>query len=159
MVAAVSGTTEAFARVKINALRIDAGWDLTDGVSALFEHALPDNTQADYVLCDRQGRPMAALETRRASTDPITAQDQGRHYAEQPDAVHDTLRDVGMTGVVDADAAQLGPLADPKPEGVEQRRREVFRKTCASPSRRGSAARTATVSGPSHRVRGLVFDV
>ena len=79
----MSGTTEAFARVKIDALLQDAGWNLTDGASVLFEHALPDGTQADYVLCDRQGRPMAALEAKRASTDPIAAQDQGRHYAEQ----------------------------------------------------------------------------
>ena len=79
----MSGTTEAFARVKIDALLKDAGWNLTDGSSVLFEHGLPDGTQADYVLCDRQGRPMAALEAKRASTDPIRAQDQGQHYAEQ----------------------------------------------------------------------------
>ena len=79
----MSGTTEAFARVKIDALLQDAGWNLTDGSSVLFEHALPDGTQADYVLCDRQGRPMAILEAKRASIDPIAAQDQGRHYAEQ----------------------------------------------------------------------------
>ena len=79
----MSGTTEAFARIKIDALLADAGWNLTDGSSVLFEHALPDGTQADYVLCDRQGRPMAALEAKRASIDPIAAQDQGRHYAEQ----------------------------------------------------------------------------
>ena len=79
----MSGTTEAFARVRIDALLQDAGWNLTDGSSVLFEHALPDGTQADYVLCDRQGRPMAVLEAKRASIDPIAAQDQGRHYAEQ----------------------------------------------------------------------------
>ena len=79
----MSGTTEAFARIKIDALLGDAGWNLTDGSSVLFEHALPDGTQADYVLCDRQGRPMAALEAKRASIDPIAAQDQGRHYAAQ----------------------------------------------------------------------------
>ena len=79
----MSGTTEAFARVKIDKLLEDAGWNLTDGSSVLFEYALPDGTQADYVLCDRQSRPMAALEAKRASTDPITAQDQGKHYAEQ----------------------------------------------------------------------------
>ena len=79
----MNGTTEAFARVKIDALLQDAGWNLTDGSSVLFEHALPDGTQADYVLCDRAGRPMAALEAKRASTDPVTAQDQGKHYAEQ----------------------------------------------------------------------------
>ncbi|MCY3819132.1 MAG: DEAD/DEAH box helicase family protein [Gammaproteobacteria bacterium] len=79
----MSGTTEAFARVKIDALLTDAGWNLTDGSSVVFEQSLPDGTQSDYVLCDRQGRPMAALEAKRASTDPLTAQDQGRHYAEQ----------------------------------------------------------------------------
>ena len=79
----MSGTTEAFARVKIDALLKDAGWNLTDGSSVMFEHVLPDGTQADYALCDRQGRPVAALEAKRASTDPVTAQDQGRHYAEQ----------------------------------------------------------------------------
>ena len=79
----MSGTTEALARVKIDELLKDAGWNLTDGSSVMFEHALPDGTQADYALCDRQGRPMAALEAKRASTDPVTAQDQGRQYAEQ----------------------------------------------------------------------------
>ena len=81
----MNNKTEAFVRVKIDALLKDAGWSLTDGSSVLFEHALPDGTQADYVLCDRQGRPMAALEAKRASTDPIRAQDQGIHYAEQLD--------------------------------------------------------------------------
>ena len=81
----MSGTTEAFARVRIDALLQDAGWNLTDGSSVLFEHVLPDGTQADYVLCDRQGRPMAALEAKRESIDPIAAQDQGRHYAVQLD--------------------------------------------------------------------------
>ncbi len=81
----MSGTTEASARVRIDALLQDAGWNLTDGSSVLFEHALPDGTQADYVLCDRQGRPVAVLEAKRASIDPIAAQDQGRHYAAQLD--------------------------------------------------------------------------
>ena len=49
----------------------------------LFEHALGDGSRADYVLCDRAGRPMAVVEAKRASADPIAAQDQGRHYAER----------------------------------------------------------------------------
>lgn len=81
----MSGGTEAFSRVKIDALLKDAGWDLTDGSSVLFEHKLPDGTYADYVLCDRQGRPMAALEAKRASIDPILAQNQGLLYAQQLD--------------------------------------------------------------------------
>ena len=75
-------TTEAFSRVKIDALLADVGWDLTGGTSVLFEHALSDGSRADYVLCDRAGRPMAVIEAKRASIDPIAAQDQGRHYAE-----------------------------------------------------------------------------
>lgn len=46
----MSGTTEAFARVKIDALLQDEGWNLTDGVSVLFEQVLPDGSLADYVL-------------------------------------------------------------------------------------------------------------
>ncbi len=80
----MSGTTEAFARVRIDALLKDAGWNLTDGASVLFEHALPDGTHADYLLCERQGRATEASEAKRASTDPIAAQDQGWHYAEEP---------------------------------------------------------------------------
>ena len=77
----MAGTTEAFSRVKIDTLLSDAGWDLTDGVSILFEHALPDGSRADYVLCNRAGRPMAVVEAKRASVQPLTAQDQGIHYA------------------------------------------------------------------------------
>lgn len=45
----MNGATEAFARVKIDALLRDAGWSLTDGASVLYEQALPDGTKADYV--------------------------------------------------------------------------------------------------------------
>lgn len=75
--------TEASARIKVDALLDDAGWNLTDGSSVLPEYSLPDGTQADYVLCDRQGHPVAVIEAKRESIDPITAQDQGQHYAEQ----------------------------------------------------------------------------
>ena len=79
----MSAKTEAFSRVKIDALLKDAGWNLTGGSSVLYEQTLPDGTRSDYVLCDRQGRPTAALEAKRASTDPATACSQGCDYAEQ----------------------------------------------------------------------------
>ena len=79
----MSGTTEAFSRVKIDDLLRDVSWNLTDGSSVLFEHTLPDGTRSDYVLCDRQGRPVAALEAKRASTNPVEARAKGCHYAEQ----------------------------------------------------------------------------
>ena len=54
-------TTEAFSRVKIDALLKDIGWKLTDGTSIHYEYHLSDGSFADYVLCDRRGRPMAVL--------------------------------------------------------------------------------------------------
>ena len=81
----MNGTSEAFARVKIDALLKDAGWNVADGTSVLFEHTLPDGTRSDYVLCDRAGRPMAALEAKHSGIDPVSALDQGRHYAAQLD--------------------------------------------------------------------------
>lgn len=43
----MSHTKEAFARVKIDDLLKDAGWNLTDGSSVLFEEKLTDGTEAD----------------------------------------------------------------------------------------------------------------
>ena len=43
----MAGTTEAFSRVRIDAPLADAGWNLADGVSVLFEHALPDGSRAE----------------------------------------------------------------------------------------------------------------
>ena len=80
-----AGPTEAFSRVRIDTLLADAGWDLADGVGVLFEHALPDGSRADYVLCSRAGRPMAVVEAKRASARPLAAQDQGIHYAARLD--------------------------------------------------------------------------
>ncbi len=81
----MTGTTEAFSRVRIDALLGDAGWNPADGAGVLFEHALPDGTRADYVLRDRQGRPMAVIEAKRASVNPVEARNQGCHYAERLD--------------------------------------------------------------------------
>ena len=108
----MTGTTEAFSRVKIDALLADAGWDLTDGISVLFEHALGDGSRADYVLCDRAGRPMAVVEAKRASVDPIAAQDQGRHYAEQLEIPFVFLSNGGEVWFLDRDAdAHARPVA------------------------------------------------
>ena len=47
----MSGATEAFARVKVDALLEDAGWNVADGTSVLFGHTLPDGRRSDHVLC------------------------------------------------------------------------------------------------------------
>lgn len=81
----MTAKTEAFARVKIDALLKDVGWNLTDGLSVRFEHALSDGTLADYVLFGRTGRPLAVLEAKRASVNPAAAEGQARAYAEKLD--------------------------------------------------------------------------
>lgn len=78
----MSATTGVYAPVKIDAQLADAGWNLTDGVSVLFEQALPDGTHANHVLCDRSRCPLAVFEAKRASTDATLAEVQGQHYAE-----------------------------------------------------------------------------
>ena len=108
----MTGTTEAFSRVEIDALLKDAGWNLTDGASVLFEHALGDGSRADYVLCDRAGRPMAVVEAKRASVEPIAAQDQGRHYAAQLGVPFVFLSNGGEVWFLDRDAdAHARPVA------------------------------------------------
>ncbi len=46
----MSGRTEAFSRVKIDALLRDIGWDLTDGVSVRFECPLPRRFPGKTIL-------------------------------------------------------------------------------------------------------------
>ena len=54
-------TTEAFSRVKIDDLLKDAGWNITDGVSVRFEHALADGSRAD--CAPRRRRREAEMAT------------------------------------------------------------------------------------------------
>lgn len=76
---------EAFARVKIDTQLKAVGWNLEDGQSVHFEYLLPDGTKADYVLCDRNGRPLAVLEAKRFSENkPLEiACKQAQAYADQ----------------------------------------------------------------------------
>ena len=80
----VRSTTDAFARVRMATPTADAAWSQTDSVGVLCKHVLHIGTQANYVLCDRPGHLLAAIMAQRASIDAIAPQDQGRHFAEQP---------------------------------------------------------------------------
>jgi hypothetical protein len=53
------------------------------GVSVDFEYTLPDGTRTDCVLCDHRGRPLAVLEAKRTSLDPVAARRQGLDHAAQ----------------------------------------------------------------------------
>jgi type I restriction enzyme R subunit len=73
--------TEAFSRALIDELLKDQGWKITDGHGVRFEHPLPDNTRADYLLCDRRGRGLAVIEAKNSSINPADAAAQALHYA------------------------------------------------------------------------------
>lgn len=75
--------SEAFARVKIDQLLKDAGWNLTDGLSVRFEYPLEDGGRVDYALFDRQGRALAVLEAKSTSVDLSSGEVQGNRYAAQ----------------------------------------------------------------------------
>jgi type I restriction enzyme, R subunit len=76
-------TTEAFSRVKIDALLKDQGWAVANANAVRFEYTLPDGTRADYVLCDRNGRSLAVIEAKKSSINPADAAVQAKAYAEQ----------------------------------------------------------------------------
>lgn len=76
-------TNEAFSRVKIDAQLKDEGWEVTNPNAVRFEYPLTDGSRADYVLCDRNGRSLAVVEAKRASTNPADAATQAKAYAEQ----------------------------------------------------------------------------
>ncbi len=95
--------SEAQARIAINRLPEEAGWRfLPDAqgrreniicehrakkktfapnvdLGADFEHA-PDGF-VDYVLLNTEGRPVAVVEAKKESIDPLTAKEQARAYA------------------------------------------------------------------------------
>jgi len=79
----VTGTNEAFSRVKIDAQIKDQDWDVLDPNAVRFEYVLPDRTKADYVLCDRHGRALAVVEAKKAAINPAEAEVQAKAYAEQ----------------------------------------------------------------------------
>jgi type I restriction enzyme, R subunit len=76
-------SNEAFARVKIDALLAEQGWDTLDTNAVRFEVQFPDGTRADYVLCDRHGRSLAVIEAKRYSISPGDAAAQAKAYAQQ----------------------------------------------------------------------------
>jgi type I restriction enzyme R subunit len=73
-------TTEADARIIVDRLLKEAGWDLEDKRQVLTEESAAGG-DADYVLLDRRGRPLAVVEAKRFSKDPYSARQQALDYA------------------------------------------------------------------------------
>lgn len=76
-------STEADARIIIDELLRQAGWDPTDKSQVLTEHSSSAAGRADYVLLDSPGRPLAIIEAKREGIDPYTAKQQVLPYAKE----------------------------------------------------------------------------
>lgn len=79
-------STEADARIVIDDLLRQAGWDPADKSQVLTEHASSDGGRADYLLLSRNGRPLAVVEAKRAGIEPYSAKQQALPYAKRIEA-------------------------------------------------------------------------
>lgn len=92
----MSTQNEAHARIKINYLLESAGWSFEDNEygpanikleSAVKFADLGDDFQKvttgaiDFLLLDRDKRPLVVVEAKRESIDPLSAKEQARNYA------------------------------------------------------------------------------
>ena len=76
-------TTEADARILIDDLLRQADWDPADKTQVRTEQSSSDAGRADYVLCRRDGRPLAVVEAKRAAIEPYSAKQQALPYAKK----------------------------------------------------------------------------
>lgn len=89
-------TKEAQARIKINKLLEQAGWRFEDSQDGKANISLEpgidletigddfENTTKgyiDYLLLDKDGRPLVVLEAKKESIEPLSAKEQARNYA------------------------------------------------------------------------------
>ncbi len=74
--------TEADARIVIDRLLREAGWDVENPAQVSTEEAVADG-RADYLLKNQRTQPLCVLEAKRFSTDPYSAKAQAKAYALQ----------------------------------------------------------------------------
>lgn len=72
--------SEASARIVIDRLLREAGWDVENSAQVSTEEAAADG-RADYLLKNQRTQPLTILEAKRFSTDPYTAKAQAKAYA------------------------------------------------------------------------------
>jgi len=74
-------TTEADARMVIDQLLKDAGWDIFNKALVSTEEPSSDG-RADYLLKNTRTQPLAIIEAKRFSGDPYSAKTQAKAYAQ-----------------------------------------------------------------------------
>lgn len=75
-------SSEANARIVIDRLLREAGWDVENPAQVSTEEAVADG-RADYLLKNQRTQPLCVLEAKRFSTDPYSAKAQAKAYALQ----------------------------------------------------------------------------
>jgi len=75
-------SSEADARIIVDRLLREAGWDIEDKSQVTTEESNKDG-RTDYLLLDSRSRPLAVVETKRFSRDPYTAKTQAEDYAKE----------------------------------------------------------------------------
>ena len=73
--------TEADARMIIDQLLKDAGWDIFNKAQVSTEESSADG-RADYLLKNTRTQPLAIIEAKRFSVDPYSAKAQAKAYAQ-----------------------------------------------------------------------------
>jgi len=72
--------TEADARIVIDQLLREAGWDITNKAQVSTEEPAADG-RADYLLKNSRTQPIAVIEAKRFAVDPYSAKEQAKAYA------------------------------------------------------------------------------
>ena len=73
-------TTETDSRIVIDRILRETGWNVEDKTQVTTSEELTDG-QADYLLLDSRGRPLAVIEAKRFKKDPYSAKGQAESYA------------------------------------------------------------------------------
>ena len=77
-----NASSEADARIVVDRLLREAGWNIEDKNQVTTEESIKDG-RADYLLLDSRSRPLAVVEAKRFSKDPYTAKEQAEIYAQE----------------------------------------------------------------------------
>ena len=113
--------SEASARIVIDRLLREAGWDVENAAVVATEEAAADG-RADYVLKNQRTQPLCVVEAKRFSVDPYSAKEQSRAYAQQlaaPFVLLSNGREHYFWDLVDGDARPI--LGFPSPADIERR--------------------------------------
>ncbi len=114
-------SSEATARIVIDRLLREAGWDIENPSIVSTEESAADG-RADYLLKSRHTRPLCVLESKKFSVDPYSAKEQARDYAiglAAPFVILSNGREHYFWEYSTGDARPI--LGFPSPEDLERR--------------------------------------